>query len=193
MLVFCEDCGERNIVDPERLEEGRFRYRCSACNFPNTCQPAASSKDINHPAKQPRKSSVTKSPKAKTSWTSTHHRKNSHEEPYAKVFRVLAKEAGILGVYVYHFYDGLIAYDVDQNISEKTMLQIGKAFSVCSPFGHKILKKTKEIYLVQDDQTAVGRNITLNSILVLFCPEYPLGTTAASTFDQAVNSLQVFI
>ena len=99
----------------------------------------------------------------------------------------------ILGVYVYHFSDGLIAYDIDQECTDQTMLQIGKVFSVCSPFGHKILKKTKEIYLVLDGRVAVCRNITTNSILVIFCHNYPIQPTAASAFDQAINNLQVFI
>jgi hypothetical protein len=73
------------------------------------------------------------------------------------------------------------------------MLQIGKAFSVCSPFGYKILKKTKEIYLVLDDQVAVCKNITTHSLLVIFCRDYPMPPSVATVLDQAINNLQVFI
>ncbi len=71
--------------------------------------------------------------------------------------------------------------------------QIGKALSVCSPFGHKILNNTREIYLVLDDQVAVSNNITTNSMLILLCTSYPIQPKVKTIFHQAINNLQVFI
>lgn len=32
MIVFCEDCGERNIIDPDKIKNTREPVRCRACN-----------------------------------------------------------------------------------------------------------------------------------------------------------------
>ncbi len=201
MLVFCEDCGERNIIEPDKVKAENNQYRCSDCNFLNTYQPRKqvqavppSPANTSADATQPKTKSNNTGISNKNILRSTKRRKhNTHEEPYQRVFQKLAVKMDIWGAYIYHFSDGLIAYDIDEELTEQSMLQIGKAFSVCSPFGHKILKKTKEIYLVLDDQVAVCRHITTNSILVIFCQNYPMQPAVASSFDQAINNLQVFI
>jgi len=32
MIVFCEECGARNIIDPEDIKDHSGPFRCSACN-----------------------------------------------------------------------------------------------------------------------------------------------------------------
>jgi phosphosulfolactate phosphohydrolase-like enzyme len=32
MIVFCEDCGERNIIDPEKIKKSMEPARCQSCN-----------------------------------------------------------------------------------------------------------------------------------------------------------------
>lgn len=206
MLVFCEDCGGQNIIDPELIKVENNQYRCTVCTFLNTYVPPIVTPSTStvqkksatslsrfcgekeHPTKKGRKTSL-----ACASKPSKRNTLNTYEQPYSRVFKKIKTADDILGAFIFHFSDGLIAYDTDQQMTEETMKQIGKVFSVCSPFGHKILKKTKEVYLILDDQVAVCRNITTNSILVLFCDDYPASPAAASIFNQSINSLQVFI
>lgn len=36
MIVFCEDCGEKNLIDDSQIGETKIRFRCNACNYLNT-------------------------------------------------------------------------------------------------------------------------------------------------------------
>ena len=215
MLVFCEDCGERNSVDlpVAGLEENQ--YRCAECGFLNTLaaqvnqsaeitasadesltispdreqrpqQPEPVSKD-EPPPPGPRSQPLRqRDSRARRTY-------NLHSDPYTKVFQKLGSQPDILGAYLYHFSDGIIAADVDKNLSDEAMTQIGQALAVCRPLGYTILQGTKEIYLVLDNQVAVSRSVTRNSILILLCNSYPLPPQLKETLSLAVNNLQAFI
>ncbi len=210
MLVFCEDCGERNVIDPDKVQAENNQYRCKECNFLNpylvkkgTKAPSPNSLETDKPDHKESDSSSSKentSPKdlprqspPKEKRSNKRKTFNLHEEPYNRIFRQISADDNILGAYVYHFSDGVMAYDIDNELTDATINQIGKALSVCNPFGQKILKNTKEIYLVLDDQFAVSKNITLNSVLVLLCNSYPIQPEVTGIFDKAINNLQVFI
>jgi hypothetical protein len=213
MLVFCEDCGERNVIDPDKVRAANNQYRCHICNFLNPYLAKKETKaseatpslqpDTIVPPKQtekPEPSVHKKSPKDQTPSSPrqaqrSNKRKtfNLHEEPYSRIFRQIGANSSILGAYIYHFSDGIMAYDIESALTDATINQIGKALSVCNPFGQKILKNTKEIYLVLDDQVAVSKNITRNSVLILLCNSYPIEPDITLVFNQAINNLQVFI
>lgn len=36
MIFFCEDCGEKNILVPEQLDDGKAVFRCTSCSYMNT-------------------------------------------------------------------------------------------------------------------------------------------------------------
>ena len=36
MILFCEDCGEKNSVDGAALQGGRARFTCRECGYPNS-------------------------------------------------------------------------------------------------------------------------------------------------------------
>jgi len=38
MIVFCEDCGSKNQLDPAQLKAGKAIFRCSSCNYLNSYQ-----------------------------------------------------------------------------------------------------------------------------------------------------------
>jgi len=35
MILFCEDCGEKNDLDPAAFAGGKAVFRCSVCDYPN--------------------------------------------------------------------------------------------------------------------------------------------------------------
>lgn len=35
MLFFCEDCGEKNLLEPNRSNKEIFRFRCRRCKYLN--------------------------------------------------------------------------------------------------------------------------------------------------------------
>lgn len=38
MIVFCEDCGSKNQLDPAQIRAGKAMFRCSACDYWNSYQ-----------------------------------------------------------------------------------------------------------------------------------------------------------
>lgn len=36
MIFFCEDCGEKNVLERENLHQGKARFRCSSCRYLNS-------------------------------------------------------------------------------------------------------------------------------------------------------------
>lgn len=42
MIFFCEDCGEKNILSPTQLKDGKAVFRCKSCRYLNSyrTQPA---------------------------------------------------------------------------------------------------------------------------------------------------------
>ncbi len=35
MIQFCEDCGQKNILDSAQIQEGKAVFQCSECNYHN--------------------------------------------------------------------------------------------------------------------------------------------------------------
>ncbi len=35
MIVFCEDCGEKNLITQDQFKAGRAVFKCTACNYNN--------------------------------------------------------------------------------------------------------------------------------------------------------------
>lgn len=211
MLLFCEDCGQKNIIDPEKVRSENNQYRCQVCNFLNTIsgipeKPAPKSLERRAPqqdiskkeVREPNLKEISKPEphnKATPLATRSNNRKiyNIKEEPYTRVFQKIASNKNILGAYIFHFSNDIIACDVDEELSDEKMIQLGKALAVCCPAGHKTLRGTKEIYLVLDNLIAVSRSITMNSILIFICNTYPVPQDVITTLNNSVNNLQVFI
>jgi len=38
MIQFCEDCGQKNSIDPAQIQENKAVFRCSVCNYQNAYQ-----------------------------------------------------------------------------------------------------------------------------------------------------------
>ncbi len=36
MIFFCEDCGEKNILSPTQLKDGKVVFRCKSCRYLNS-------------------------------------------------------------------------------------------------------------------------------------------------------------
>ncbi|SLM27975.1 hypothetical protein MTBBW1_1210015 [Desulfamplus magnetovallimortis] len=36
LIFFCEDCGERNSLTPEKIQNGRVTFKCSSCKYTNS-------------------------------------------------------------------------------------------------------------------------------------------------------------
>ncbi|MBF0200691.1 MAG: hypothetical protein HQK66_05155 [Desulfamplus sp.] len=35
LIFFCEECGEKNLVDSDIIKEGRVTFKCAHCNYLN--------------------------------------------------------------------------------------------------------------------------------------------------------------
>lgn len=44
MILFCEDCSHRNILDNPRIRGNKIVFRCSSCNYLNTISAGVSDK-----------------------------------------------------------------------------------------------------------------------------------------------------
>jgi hypothetical protein len=36
MIQFCEDCGQKNSIDPAQIQENKAVFKCSVCNYQNS-------------------------------------------------------------------------------------------------------------------------------------------------------------
>ena len=36
MIFFCEDCGEKNLLEPAQFKDGKAVFRCDSCNYLNS-------------------------------------------------------------------------------------------------------------------------------------------------------------
>ena len=52
MLYFCEDCGEKNFLEPEAVHNGRITFRCRVCNYLNDLEVAEPSADDPPPRRE---------------------------------------------------------------------------------------------------------------------------------------------
>jgi len=53
MLYFCEDCGERNFLEPEVVQNGKVVFRCRVCNYLNNVEVAGPPADDPPPRREP--------------------------------------------------------------------------------------------------------------------------------------------
>jgi len=168
MLVFCEDCGERNSIDLDTVKSAGNIYRCQACNFLNPL--------------------ITKA----ASLVKTKEKKNVQigEESILKIITEINREKGIQGSYLFHQAKGIIASDVFADLSEAEMLKIGQALTFCLTMSHKILQKTTETYLILTDKVMLAKEICRGKTLVVCCITYPLNSRVSTLLDRVTLELQ---
>ncbi len=52
MIVFCEECGQKNILPQNRLVEGKARFTCTGCGFKNAYMLTLNRQDRMHQLKE---------------------------------------------------------------------------------------------------------------------------------------------
>ena len=84
MMVFCEDCGGKNSIDPDRVTTDILEFRCQACNYLNR---------IHRPQ--------TKTDTVEAKISKKRNERHSEKE-ISKILDELASTKGLSGAFIFH-------------------------------------------------------------------------------------------
>jgi len=190
MLVFCEDCGCKNDIDPQSVKENNNRYRCLSCNFlnqlitpkssPKESAPKPVRKQLNKPPTSPPKKAVKKTNTDKSLFG---------ESPYLELIKQISSWRDIRCCCVLEPSKRVIAAKTTKHFPPEAMLKIGTTLSFCLSIGERIIKDGKDTYMALDNGVVIAKKLRNNHLLLIFSRSYPLAPGTDDTLKQTLNDL----
>jgi len=103
MILFCEDCGEKNELDSTAFSDGKAIFRCCVCAYPNAYA-------FSFPERSPRN-------------------KPGKPDKLASLFDLIQSSSGIIGAFLYHENQGLIRKKMPPFLTDKDLNTLGSALA----------------------------------------------------------------
>ncbi len=99
MIVFCEDCGSKNLLNPDQIRNDQMGHKIVSFTC-QTCQYKNAYKMDNYP--------------------------NSHPDQYTKTLREILSASSIIGIFIFHENKGIINNLMPKILKESDLLFLSK-------------------------------------------------------------------
>jgi len=165
MILFCEDCGNKNVIGPDQVTDHKAVFRCSVCNYLNSV-------------------STGRKTVAQTAKTTTHPSANDCD----RLVQTLKKVPGLSGFFLFHTKTGVLQNHMPGVLLHQDLEIIGKILisniKICS-FQYPDI--TRQFLVIE------GKNLVLQMInktcgLIVACHTFPLTALQEKTMDHVARA-----
>lgn len=122
MILFCEDCGQQNELEPAAFAGGKAVFKCCACGYHNAYK-------ITAPYKIP-----------------------SGDEQMPFFFKNIRAVSGIIGAFFYHIKKGVIGNDMPSILASRDVEKLGAGLSQGYWAGYNTFSDISEMTVVISDK-----------------------------------------
>lgn len=170
MIVFCEDCGARNHVEADRIEDGIITFTCSACIYRNRF-PLLHPEEALMVSRDIPEGSVLDS----TMVTDALNRLNSCRE--------------IQGSFLLHGRSRMEVIRQPRQFDLETLASTGHDLAGAWDSARGVFADLTEIHLARGKAFFIGTAVSDVLFLVLLCNRLPLSRACRGHLDNSVSLL----
>lgn len=205
MIFFCEDCGGKNVTEPEQIKGGVVTYRCGACNYLNVCpvsrrQGAAAHVEVRRPN---RRCGGTEGPPVSADRNCVGDVADMPLAPAGsasdrgRVAVAAARRAlgeinafpGIIGSFVFHQGNEILLSAIPKVPGEEELVAISKILTENFRLGRAEYADMDEMTLVLRKTAIVVRRAGAGFFIVVISESFPLPPALTTILDRASQCL----
>jgi hypothetical protein len=169
MILFCEECGEKNQISFDKINNGRIVFCCGSCQFLNDLAVD----------QRPKEEKVKKHPKIKI-----------NNVQFDKALNRLNLALEIYGVYLFHTVEGVIVNYMPSLFKKKQLSDIGNRLS------KSFAEVEAERELVQGmsvifPHSAINAHLVSKDLyLIIGCKTFPLSEQITTRISKTIQVLR---
>ncbi|MEA2082942.1 MAG: hypothetical protein U9O82_01625 [Thermodesulfobacteriota bacterium] len=186
MILFCEDCGEKNFIDLNTITTDIVEFRCRECSYLNRVKMPEAGLDTEQTA-----APGNEEPGA------VHERIEQILQKLGvvpgKIKRILEELGalpGVTGSFIFHTKNGVTAKRISDAVDEENLASIGSILEENYRLGQRNFRDITGVSLILKKSALVLRKVTGDVFLVLVGTSANAAGRLEELLDSAVDELR---
>ena len=173
MIVFCEECSQRNTINEEQVKNCRVTFRCCVCNYLNT-YPLIWKKEKALDRRQFKESGALV----------------GLIRPFGQILETVNRLSGVAGSFLYDSANGVRVNAMPKEAKHKGLIDLGSRLARQFKLASSQFSNSCGVNLVWHHQAVIYRPIQKEIGLVVLTRVFPMNLDNENALDRCVKELE---